>query len=252
MGSLWAVIKATRSGAYFMKALQSGGTKDLRQKWKEDDNWKNRVLLSGIIAAATIAISGRTLYRAAKKANKKRKQRKLERIKNKPVPQLEIYDDYNQFPELDRKTSSGKVIKANVSPKPAESNLSEYTPEHQEPQIINSYDTFAEDNKPKTKDEEIDTWFKGDMIPTGIQYTLSNNLINMSVDEINNKRPNSIKVKTSIGDWYINGSGIWTNEHETIFDENDKYKTLKMSKLLRKLKRSEYQDMFTIFETFIS
>lgn len=237
MSSLWAIIKASRAGAYFLSALNAGGTGDLRSKWKENKNWRNRLLLSGVIAASTIAISARTIYRAGKRANAKRKAKQQERYKNTGAPHLKIYDDYGNTPGSFRSNGTPN------QPVKVEPQVIEKQPET----VINPSNEI--DDRPKGKEEQVKGRFNADMICTSDQYLFPRTLKFMEVDS-NNEMPNSVKIDYSHGSWYVNGSGIFTDKHEPIYRYGDQKETFIMSKLLNKINKNEYLDLFTIFESF--
>lgn len=221
--TFWQGIKSMRSVAYFKQALDSGGTQDLRQKWKENPRWRDRIMLSGVICASTLVLFGRSLYRKAKSAFKKHKEKKAER------KQQMLTTDFDEGKTLSKPVVTEKEV---VPVDEEQINDSPQSFYHQEPDV-----------------DDIDSLFESDAIPTNRMYQLEGNLISLRVSTTKVDRPNSILITLGDSKYYLNGSGIFDNEHNSIFIAG-RNETLAISKLIQHKDKSVINDFFSIFESF--
>lgn len=225
--TFWQGIKSMRSVAYFKNALDSGSTKDLQEKWKEDPSWRNRVILSGVICVSTVALFGRSIYRKAKASIKKHKAKKEERRKEL------LTNDFDEG-----KTLSAPVVReqADVQYKDDLSEIEDETPTkvyyHEEKQI-----------------NDIDAAFETDAIPNERMYRLKGNLMKMRVITTKVDRPNCIMIANGDDMYYMNGSGIFDKDHNSYFIAG-KNETLAISKLIQHKEKAVINDFFSMFESF--
>lgn len=93
----WNAIKTIRAGAYFKNALNNNNANKAKQAKSNSHSISEKVLLSGIIFAATAALLCRSIYRKIKsKRNKKKTGRKIIEPTQGPV----LSDNNSNHPKL--------------------------------------------------------------------------------------------------------------------------------------------------------
>lgn len=93
----WNAIKTIRAGAYFKNALNNNNANKAKRAKSNSHSISEKVLLSGIIFAATAALLCRSIYRKIKsKRNKKKTGRKIIEPTQGPV----LSDNNSNRPQL--------------------------------------------------------------------------------------------------------------------------------------------------------
>lgn len=224
--TFWATIKATRSAAYFTKALGSGSTSEMRQEFKNNPSYRRKVELAGIITAVTLAISARTIYRAIKKhhKNKKNKQQK-QIVKSNPLvqPQMNQFENNNQTEKFEPKANTKKD-------------------EH-------TIGSEQEKSKPINdgKKEDIFAFDK----PIYDNQKLIDDLKNLSHFKRHSKndKTGTFCIKDKSRELYINNSGIFDKEHNLII--NNKTSSQQLTIKINEFQDNQLNDIFMICENFI-
>ena len=237
MMGMWAAIKSIRAVSYFKMALNRGGTGDLKDKWHENKGgYREKVMLSGVIAATTIALATRGIWRWGKKKKEKHDQKKRDEEQNRKIAELQKQQEAqnNLFQAQQNQPAQAEPTIINPT-SPVEDGVATplgATSMEQEP---DESDPFAVD------------------APIGAnRFNLERDLVIMKVSAESNDM--YAKVTTNNEgepDFYVTGSGIYTEEHEPYykiaFAED---KTLHMAKVLELVNEHEYQDVLTLFELF--
>ena len=110
----WNAIKTIRAGAYFKNALNNNNANKAKQAKSNSHSISEKVLLSGIIFAATAALLCRSIYRKIKsKRNKKKTGRKIIEPTQGPV----LSDNNSSHPQLK------KPIKSDEPKEPSDNGL---------------------------------------------------------------------------------------------------------------------------------
>lgn len=238
----WQGIKSLRSVAYFKEAMDSGGTESLQQKWKDNPRWRDKLILSGVICASTVALLGRSVYRKVKSSvakNKKKREKQQKQLDNS------FKDKYSLSEPTPAPTKSVPINEPVVTqPKTQDNGDVIIRPSR------NDFDTDNYYHKP-TEIDDIDQMFEDDAIPTQEMYHMGGKIKHMRYVTTAIDRPNCILVIDNDDDkkYYINGSGIFDKEHNSYFlaGQNE---TLALSRLIQHKSKAVIGDLFTIFESY--
>lgn len=234
MAGMWAAIKSIRAVSYFKMALNRGGTGDLKDKWHDNKSgYREKVILSGVIAASTIAIATRGLWRWGKKKKENHDRKKHEAEQNRKIAELEkqqaqqsalFQQQQNQQPQQEPQVLNPTT--------PVEDGVA--TPLDSTPQDMDDTDPFSID------------------APIGARrFDLERDLIVLRVSSESNERFAKIIGNGSEPELYVTGSGIYTEEHEPYYKLSfAEDKTFHLAKLLEHFNEHEYQDILTLFELF--
>ena len=238
--TFWQGIKSLRSVAYFKEAMDSGGTESLQQKWKDNPRFRDRLLLSGVICASTVALFSRSLYRRIKRHNEARRK---EKAREQKALNNSFNDNYSlvepnkedQLPQKQPiitppiKKDNGDVI---IQPENKDFDTQDY---YQKPVEI----------------DDIDAMFESDALPTQKMYNMSGKIQHMRFITTKIDRPNCVLVIDNDDDhrYYINGSGIFDKNHNAYYIAGQN-ETLALSRLIQNKSKAIIGDLFTIFESY--
>lgn len=235
----WQGIKSLRSVAYFKEAMDAGGTESLQQKWKDNPRWRDRLILSGVICASTVALLGRSVYRKVKgniKKNKKKKEREQKKLDN------DFVNNYSLSKPMTNESDNNKPKV--IEPQVEDNGDVIIRPSKQDINTDNYY------NKP-TEIDDIDQMFEEDAMPTQEMYHMGGKIKHMRYVTTAIDRPNCVLVVDNDDDkkYYINGSGIFDKDHNSYFIAGQN-ETLALSRLIQHKSKAIIGDLFTIFESY--
>lgn len=104
----WNAIKTIRAGAYFKNALNNNNANKAKNARSNSHSISEKVLLSGIIFAATAALLCRSIYR---KVKSKRNKRKTGRKIIEPIRGPVLSDDNTSRPQLKKPVKNNDTTK---------------------------------------------------------------------------------------------------------------------------------------------
>lgn len=101
----WNAIKTIRAGAYFKNALNNNNANKAKNARSNSHSISEKVLLSGIIFAATAALLCRSIYRKIKSKRKKKTGRKI----IEPIQGPVLSDNNSNHPQLKKPIKSNET-----------------------------------------------------------------------------------------------------------------------------------------------
>lgn len=189
----WNAIKTIRAGAYFKNALNNNNASKAKNARNNSHLISEKVLLSGIIFAATAALLCRSIYRKIKsKRNKKKTGRKI----IEPIQGPVLHDNNSNHPQLKKPVKNNETKEQNFGDDLKHNNslfLSDHPLSYHQTKILENLKTFKVWKSDKNK----------------IVYGT------VCLTNLDNKVC-----------FYVNQSGIFNSEHNQLLKPNATYAEL--------------------------
>lgn len=260
--SFWATIKASRSLAYFAKALGDGNVNELKQKWKENASFRRRVGLSAIIAAATVAIAGRTIYRnvkrSAKKNRKNARARDSKRAQESFSRKSSVDSSRMNYERSATNSSNYNSGSDSIVNRPvAAPHSDKYSDEPLTSVNLNGDDDNSSFVSPVTQSSTIqntvntqneDPFFVDGYVYDNDLLDKLDNLYVFKKDE-NKNREGSIYLSDDDNIILVNETGIYDENHEQLLPK--KANSVQVSLFINDFKEYEYKDLINLAEWYL-
>lgn len=137
----WNAIKTIRAGAYFKNALNNNNANKAKNARSNSHSISEKVLLSGIIFAATAALLCRSIYRKIKSKRKKKTGRKI----IEPIQGPVLNDNNSNHPQLKKPIKSNETKEQSSNGESKNNNslfLSDYPLSYHQTKILENLKTF--------------------------------------------------------------------------------------------------------------